>query len=379
MSLRKFGKTGVQVFPIGFGCMRFPTKNGGIDEPEAIKMLRYAIDNGVNYVDTAYPYHGGESELVVGKALQDGYREKVKLATKSPVWEINCPEDFDRLLDEQMKKLQTNFIDFYLLHALDKNRWDNVVIKYGLLDKMKQAKEDGRIGNIGFSYHDVPEHYEEMVVGFDHWDFAQIQLNYLNEDYQAGLNGLKLLSDRNVGVIIMEPLLGGKLASLPKKITDIFQETNKERTPVEWALDYLWNYDNIGVLLSGMSTMEQVKDNILYAKRSKPNMFTPEENATIKKVQEKFKEIEAVPCTKCQYCMPCPVGVDIPRNFDLINEMYMFENNNKIKENYKKIINDETSKVGAIHCVDCKKCVSQCPQNINIPVELEKVNKTLGE
>ncbi len=378
MNLRKFGKTGFDVFPIGFGCMRFPTKDGAIDQDEAIRMLRYAIDNGVNYVDTAYPYHGGESELVVGKALKDGYREKVKLATKSPVWLINEPDDFDRLLDEQMEKLQTNFIDFYLLHALDKDRWDNTIIKFGLLDKMKKAKEDGKIGNIGFSYHDKPEHYEEMVTGFDHWDFAQIQLNYLNEDYQAGLAGLKLLEERNIGVVIMEPLLGGKLANVSNKITDIFQQTNKERSAVEWALDYLWNYEGIGVLLSGMSTMEQVEDNILYAKRSKPSMFSKEENDTIKKVQEKFKEIQAVPCTKCQYCMPCPVGVNIPRNFDIINEMYMFENEKDMKDRYKKLTEKEDSKESALHCVDCKKCISLCPQNINIPVELKKVHETLS-
>ncbi|MFV0503272.1 MAG: aldo/keto reductase [Lachnospirales bacterium] len=370
---RKFGTTGFNVYPLGFGCMRFPTimkeDNNIIDEKESIKMLRYAIDNGVNYIDTAYPYHGGESEILVGKALKDGYRNKVALATKSPVWLINELDDFDNLLDEQLKKLQTNYIDFYLLHALNKESFDKIM-SLNILSKVKTAIDNGKIKYIGFSFHDKTEHFWPMLDAHP-WDFVQLQANYLDEDYQAGISGVKEAAKRGMGVIIMEPLLGGKLANVPDSVNNIFKSHNN-KSPVEWALDYLWNMEEVSLLLSGMSTMEQVRENISYANKSNIGMLSGEEEEIIASAKEAFNEIQNVPCTKCKYCIPCPFGVNIPANFTLYNESFMFglyENN---KKEYKKMLEKRES---ANVCSNCGLCTEHCPQHINIPEELKKVNK----
>jgi predicted aldo/keto reductase-like oxidoreductase len=358
MQYRTFGNTGETVSVLGFGCMRFPTvhKNGKdtIDESEAIRMLRTGIDQGVNYIDTAYPYHGGESERLVGKALRDGYREKILLATKSPVWAIEKPEDFDRILDEQLNKLETDHIDFYLLHALDRDTWKNKVMQYGLLDKIREAKRDGRVRHIGFSFHDDFATFKEIVDGFEDCEFCQIQLNYVDVEHQAGLRGLAYAAERGLGVIVMEPLLGGRLADPPVQVKKALPNS---RTPVEWALDFIWNRPEVGLLLSGMSTMKQVEQNLVYAQLAQAGMLDGGDLAVLDQARDIFETMALVPCTKCGYCMPCPFGLDIPSIYAAYNKTACGP-----MEEAKKMYSD--LKVRADACKNCRKCEQICPQHI---------------
>lgn len=367
MKYRKFGNTGLSISALGFGAMRLPTieteKGNEIDEVEAIKMIRHAIDEGVNYVDTAYPYHGGMSEIIVGKALKDGYREKTYLATKSPVWEIKCPEDFDRLLEKQLHKLDVESIDFYLLHALNLDRWNNIILKYDLLSKMEEAKSAGKIKYIGFSFHDEYEAFQTMIDGYENWDFCQIQLNYINTDYQAGIKGLEYAASKGLGIIIMEPLLGGKLANPPEGVKAALSHV---KTPVEWSLDYLWNRPEVSLLLSGMSDMAQTTDNLTYANRSYVGMLTQEDLAMLEHAKVVYDTMALVPCTKCAYCMPCAFGLDIPKTFEAYNTTASV-NMEKAKEIYS------TLEKNAQDCKSCKKCERECPQNIKISTVMKTI------
>ena len=274
MKYRKFGSTGLEVSALGFGCMRLPIhEDKTIDEEKAIAMIRHAIDSGVNYVDTAYPYHQGTSELVVGKALKDGYREKTYLADKLPVWLIEKEEDFDKYLDEQLEKLGTDHIDFYLLHALSRERFEERVKKFNLTKKMEEAKAAGKIRYLGFSFHDSLDVFKE-IVDYYHWDFCQIQYNYINTNYQAGTEGLKYAASKGLGVVVMEPLLGGKLANLAEHVAEVVPD---KKSQVEYALDFLWDQPEVSLLLSGMTEPEQVEQNLEYASRSEIAMVTEED------------------------------------------------------------------------------------------------------
>lgn len=383
MQYRKCGKLDFEVSALGFGCMRLPTSDGNrfggnIDEAEAIGMLRHAIDNGVNYVDTAYPYHGGASEILVGKALQDGYREKVKLATKSPVWLISNEKDFDRLLEEQLNKLQTDHIDFYLLHALDKGRWNNVILKHNVLESAAKAKEDGRIRYLGFSFHDDGDTFMEILKGYEGWDFCQIQYNYMDRENQAGEKGLKAAAEKGLAVIVMEPLLGGKLATPPVSVKTLIQEYEgrKGSTPADWALQWIWNQPEVSVILSGMTTMEQVEENLKSASQSGIGILGPEDLQLVDKVAEGYRSRTAIPCTACQYCMPCPNGVDIPRNFKMYNDGYMYEDVKGARVSYDRFMKEEDR---AVNCIQCRICEEECPQKIEISRWMPKVHGVLGE
>lgn len=367
MNYRKFGKVTDQISALGFGAMRLPIKekDGHIDEAEAIRMIRHAIDSGVNYVDTAYPYHNGESEIVVGKALKDGYREKTFLATKCPVWEINKEEDFERLLEEQLEKLQVEKIDFYLLHAIDKDRFEHKIKKFHLIKHMEQAREAGKISYIGFSFHDELSVFKDIIDYYDHWDFCQIQYNYINTDYQAGEEGLKYAAAKGMGVIIMEPLLGGRLANPYENVASVL---SNEKKPVEWALDYIWNRPEVALLLSGMSTMQQVEDNLEYASRSKVSMLEEKELLMFEKAKKIFDTQALVRCTKCAYCMPCPVGINIPELFEIYNRSAVI-GKDKAKELY------ETLEKQAVHCKSCKHCEIECPQHIVISEVMKEVSQ----
>jgi predicted aldo/keto reductase-like oxidoreductase len=314
MQYRSFGRLDWKASALGFGCMRLPTSDGerlspNIVEDEAIRMIRRAIDSGVNYLDTAYPYHGGQSEVIVGNALQEGYREKVRLATKLPVWEVQSAADFDRILNEQLVKLQTDHIDFYLLHALSHNRWQDIVLKHDLLTRAEAALADGRIRHLGFSFHDEYEAFEEIVKGTELWSFCQIQYNYMDTENQAGVRGLKLAAEKGLAVVVMEPLMGGRLADPPKDILEAMSNFPVRRSPVEWALEWLWDQPEVSVVLSGMSTMAQVEENLRYADSSRIGAFGPSEQALIAEVREKYSARMVIPCGKCNYCMPCPNGV----------------------------------------------------------------------
>ena len=381
MNYRRFGKLDWQASALGFGCMRLPTVGGDrsqIDEALATRMVRYAIDHGVSYLDTAYPYHGGESERFLGRALQDGYRERVRLATKLPVRMVERTEDFDRFLNEQLAKLQTEQIDYYLFHGLRAPRWQTVQ-ELGLLREAERALADGRIRYLGFSFHDTFEVFREILDGYDGWTFCQFQYNYMNEDYQAGTAGLKYAAAKGLATVIMEPLLGGKLANPPAPIQalwDSAQTRDYPRMPVEWALQWLWNKPEVSVVLSGMSAMEHVVENVASAGRSGVGLLSTEELALVERVRQKYDELCPIPCTACGYCMPCPNGVDIPRNFATFNNGVMYNAFDEARQRYNRWMPEERR---ASACIQCRECEELCPQDIPISEWMTVVEQVLGE
>lgn len=374
MLYRKFGKCNDELSILGFGCMRLPEKEGQIDEEEAIKMIRYAVDNGVNYIDTAYIYHQGKSEVLVGKALKDGYREKVRLATKLPTWLLESREDMDKYLNEQLDKLETNYIDYYLIHALDKESY-NKAKELGLFEFIESIKKDKKVKHVGFSFHDTLDVFKYIVDDFD-WDFAQIQYNYLDENYQAGTEGLEYAASKNLGVVIMEPLRGGALVNnLSDDIKNIIQEARDKKNAAAWAFKFLYNREEISVVLSGMSTIDQVIDNLQIAENEgMSNSMTEDEIQIIEQLKNKFKSKIKVNCTGCEYCLPCPKGVSIPTCFELLNNSSMFNSVEKIKKSqYSSLIKGSKN---ASMCVECGLCESKCPQKILIREALKEVINT---
>lgn len=380
MQYRDFGKLNWKASALGFGAMRLPTTDGdprgsSVDEPESVKMIRRAIDGGVNYVDTAYFYHCGNSERVVGKALLDGYRDKVKLATKSPIWLLNEPDDFDKKLAEQLERLQTDHVDFYLLHALNQKTWPNVVLKFNLLEKAEQAIREGRIRHLGFSFHDDFQTLTEILNGYDGWTCCQIQYNYMDTENQAGTAGLKLAVEKGLAVIAMEPLLGGRLTNPPAVIRDVYEATPIKRSPAEWALQWIWDQPEVSLLLSGMTTMEQVEQNLESANRAQVRSFEPADQAVIEQLRSKYLERTPIPCTKCGYCMPCPNGVNIPRNLELFNEAKLHDDVPGSRYIYSHFFPTPEHAEG---CKDCKDCEELCPQKIPISEWLPKIAAALG-
>ena len=377
MKTRSFGKLDWKASALGFGCMRLPTIGGdrsNIDEPVATQMVRYAIDEGVNYVDTAYPYHGGNSERFLGRVLQDGYRDKVMLATKLPVRMVERTADFDRFLDEQLDKLQTGHIDFYLFHGLRSSRWETVQ-QLGLLDEAEKALADGRIRYLGFSFHDSLKMFQEIIDSFDGWTFCQFQYNYMNEAYQAGTKGLHYAASKGLAAVIMEPLLGGKLANPPGPIQEIWDRAPQKRTGVDWALQWLWHKPEVSVVLSGMSTMDQVVENVASASVSGVRHLSSEDLALVEVARQKYDELCPIPCTQCNYCMPCPNGVNIPRNFAMFNNGVMYNAFAEARHRYERM--PEESRASA--CIQCRECEDLCPQDIPISEWMSVVHQVLGE
>jgi predicted aldo/keto reductase-like oxidoreductase len=378
MQYRKFGKLDWQVSALGFGCMRLPIKDNDstkIDEPEATRMLHYAIDHGVNYVDTAYPYHGGNSELFVGRALKGGYREKVKLATKMPSWFINEYNDFDKYFNEQLQKLQTDHIDFYLLHALKEEWWPKLK-DLGVFEWAEKAIVDGRISHLGFSFHDKYPVFQDIVDAYDRWTFCQIQYNYMDIENQAGTKGLQYAASKGLAVVIMEPLLGGKLVNPPEPIQKIWDTTPNKREPADWALQWLWNQPEVSVVLSGMSTMEQVEQNVASAAASGINRLSPEADLRLfDEVRIKYQELSPVSCTKCEYCLPCSQGVNIPRNLEIYNDAIMYDKLDFARSAYTWIAEEERASV----CIQCLECEQLCPQEIPISEWMTHIHEVLGE
>ena len=366
MKYRKFGQLDWKVSALGFGAMRLPIIGGDsskIEEPHAIKMIRYAIDHGVNYVDTAYPYHRGQSEYLVGKALKDGYREKIRLATKMPSWLIEQYDDFDKYLNEQLEKLDTSHIDYYLLHGLNKGRWPKLK-ELGVFEWAEKAKADGRIKYLGFSFHDDYELFEKILEDAEHFTFCQIQLNYMDTEYQAGVRGLKLAAKKGLAVVIMEPIKGGKLAvTPPMDVQAVWDKAEMKRKPAEWALQWVWNNPEVSVVLSGMSEMKHVEENVEYASRSGPGTLSEVDLALIEEAKRAYLNLGFVGCTACRYCMPCPQGVAIPEILGLYNEYYMTGQNPEIKEKYWEQITSETH---SSNCISCGVCEEQCPQELPI-------------
>jgi len=380
MQFRAFGRTGWKVSALGFGCMRLPTFDRApmsekIDRGTAIRMIRGAVDRGVNYIDTAYPYHNGASEVVVGEALGDGYRAKVRLATKSPVWLIRQAEDFDVYLDEQLGRLQTGHIDFYLLHGLNKPRWDSVR-ELGVLRKAESAVKDGRVGHIGFSFHDKPEVFREIVDGYDGWTLCQVQYNYMDTESQAGTEGLRYAASKGLAVVVMEPLLGGRLANPPRPVREIFERFDPARSPADLALQWIWNQPEVSIVLSGMTTPAQVEENLQSAEKSGAHSLGAGESRLVDEVRRAYLGKIPIPCTNCGYCMPCPNGVNIPRNFDLYSGGFIHEDPGTSRALYMRFLT-EAERAGA--CTQCGACEEKCPQAIPVRTWMPKVHAVLGE
>ncbi len=367
MERRKFGNTGLTPSILGFGMMRLKKNvDGSLNEDWAIQTLRKAIDEGLSYVDTAYAYR--DSERVTGLCLQDGYREKVTLASKIPLDRLTCEEDFEKILDEQLARLQTDKIDIYLLHAMNRERWDKYVDKFHVMEHMERAKAEGKIGHIGFSFHDNLDAFQYILDSYDKWEFCQIMLNYMDTHFQAGLEGLRIAHERGLAVVIMEPLRGGQLVNLPMKVKQLLPGD-----PVECALNYLWNLPEVNVVLSGMSETEQVEQNMAYAAKAHAGMLTETKHRAILEAGKKMREYLSTPCTGCNYCNVCPQGIPIPKIFKITNQLQIDGDNTKARAAYGAL-----GEINAGKCVSCGACQKQCPQHIGIPEELAKVHKRFG-
>lgn len=374
MLYRVVPKTQEKLPILGFGCMRFLEKNGAIDEELSLPLLRYAIDNGVTYLDTAWMYHHGQSESFVGRVLTNGYREKVQLATKLPHWLVRTRGDMDVFLQAQLTRLQTDHIDYYLIHSVGKESWQRMK-NLGVLDFLDNAKRDGRIIHTGFSFHEDTRTFKKIVDDYS-WDVCQIQYNILDEFSQAGREGLLYAAKQGLAVIIMEPLRGGKLANRPPdEIARIWASSKVNRTPAEWALRWLWNQPEVTMVLSGMNDIAQVDENCKTAETAYPKSLNPEESATIADVAKTWRSLMKVPCTGCQYCMPCPFGVNIPSCFEMYNNVHMFGDGWRTNAVYAIRLGGVMSGVSvASACAECGSCLSSCPQGIDIPNRLKDVS-----
>ena len=387
MQYRKMGSLDWEVSALGFGAMRLPSRRFslmGADLKESQRIIRYGIDRGINYIDTAWFYHLGESEKILGEILKDGYREKVKLVTKLPMILVRRTEDFERFLNQQMERLQTDFLDIYLFHSMNAGAFEKMK-RLGLIEKMEEAQRQGRIGHIGFSFHDTQPVFREIIDYYD-WDMTQIQYNYMDTAIQATTDGLEYAHSKGIAVVVMEPVKGGTLANPPAEAVEVMDSASVQRTPVDWALQFIWNKPEVATVLSGMSNMQQVVENCDSADRSGINLLNREEIEVIDRLAEIYRKKILVPCTACEYCMPCPQGVNIPQNFAILNTLSLEQSGIRrlqTRRKYRKLVGnpDQVNKNNpdgnASICTECGICVEKCPQEINIPVELEKVHAIL--
>lgn len=378
MNYRTNSKNGDQLSILGYGCMRFPTKGNSIDEKEAEKLIVSAIEKGINYFDTAYIYHFGKSEGFLGKVLAKGYRDQVKIATKLPPYLVRAAGDMDKIFNIQLERLQTNRIDYYLIHMLsDLETWERLKA-LGIEAWIADKKKSGQIINIGFSYHGGKNEFIRILDNYP-WEFCQIQYNFLDENNQAGKSGMQYAASKGIPVIVMEPLRGGKIVShLPKEVHEIWAgEKNTPRTPVDWALRWIWNHEEATLLLSGMGTQDQIAENVKTASESRANALTEQELGLFERVKEILKSKTKVDCTACGYCLPCPAGVDIPTCFSQYNEKYLMGKSGS-KTKYMQNTGAFSAKPSyASLCVECGKCEKHCPQNIEIIKNLKNVKREM--
>lgn len=371
MEMRKLDKLGIETSLLGFGCMRFPTtQDGKIDEARAEQMLDRAIAAGVNYIDTAYPYHNGESEPFVGKVLKKYDRDSFFLATKLPLWSLKSLEDAKRIFEDQLNRLQTDHIDFYLLHAVGKERWDSVK-PMGVIEYLEQMQKEGKIRYLGFSFHDDYEVFEE-IIKYRAWDFCQIQYNYMDTEEQAGDKGYALAESLGVPLVIMEPIKGGSLANFSEDINEKFRSVNPEASIASWALRWVGSHPGVKVILSGMSTEEQVEDNLKTFDNFVP--LTEAEQAAVEEIVKELRSRVQNGCTGCRYCMPCPAGVNIPGNFAAWNRYHIYGTYDHVKRAWENEIKESEK---AKNCIKCGKCEKACPQKLSIRADLEKVQQDL--
>ena len=371
MKYRKMGKLGIEVSAFGMGCMRFPMtklEDGTevVDESISTPVIRHAIDCGVNYVDTAYVYSGQKNEMMLAHALRDGYREKVYVATKLPTWACNTREDMDRLLGEQLANLETDHIDFYLVHALNKGSWEKIR-DLGIREFLDKAKAEGKIKYACFSFHDGYDTFIDIIDSYD-WDMCQIQMNYMDIDNQATLKGMKYAGEKGIPVVIMEGLLGGKLAKAPDNVQSLYDAFPVKRSPVEWAFRWLCSQPEVATVLSGITNMEQCEDNLRIFNDLEVGCMTEEDEALIANVREAYKSRTKVGCTGCRYCVPCPNEVDITKVFRIWNDLFLYDSKLKGNGGYKRMIDEGHD---ASKCVECGACEGACPQSLGI-IELLK-------
>lgn len=382
MLYNTLGKTGLEVSRLGFGTMRLPTKgsNDNIDKAEATAMLEYGIENGINLIDTAYPYHckeldgNGNSETFLGEFFSENdYRDEVLISTKSPSWLMEKKTDFDYYLDIQLEKLQTDYIDIYLLHSLTVPDWTKVN-ELGVLDFLDDCLSSGKVRHVGFSSHIEVDYLIEILDEYPKWEVVLTQMNYLDEYYQSGVMGLNYLKEANVGSMIMEPLRGGRLVeNIPKDVQELWNMAETKRTPVEWAFQYLWNRDDVDCVLSGMNSLEQVKLDVELA--STEDIISDYDQEIIREVARTYKARLGNRCTRCGYCMPCPHGVDIINCLTEYNIAHMLDNPKASAMQYFTLIDDDSR---ADSCIDCKECIPFCTQMLDIPAELVKVHEYFG-
>jgi uncharacterized protein len=378
MQYREMGKTGDKLSVLGYGCMRYPRKNGKIDEERTEKQILQAISQGVNYFDTAYVYHGGKSESILGKILSKGYRDKVKIATKLPPYMVHSVKDMENILENQLRKLCTDRIDYYLIHALNDIGGWNRLKDLGIIEFFEKMKKDGKLIHIGFSFHGDKGDFKALVDDYP-WDFCQIQYNYIDEYVQAGKEGLEYAAAKGLGVIVMEPLRGGLLVrKMPQEIQKIWNTAETKRTPVDWALRWIWNHPEATVVLSGMNEEAHIDENIKVANEAYPNTLNKSELNLYESVKKEFSRLMKVGCTGCGYCMPCPAGVDIPTCFNYYNSRHLFKHKHA-KFQYVAFTSGISGgkPSNAILCIHCGKCEKVCPQHIKIRQKLREVSKDM--
>lgn len=379
MKYRNFGKTGYQVSLLGMGCMRLPfidENDGGkgVNREKAYEMIRYAVDHGINYFDTALGYHGQTSEEVLGEALEGGMREKVKIATKQPFWVMHKQSDIRQNLENTLKKLRSSYVDFYLVHCITQDSWPDIQ-KRDILKEFEKFKSEGLIRHIGFSYHGQYPAFEEIVSGYP-WEMCLIQQNLLDTNNEVTEQGIYAAHKNGVAVSIMEPLRGGGLCHAPRPVAELYDNFPKKRSATEWAVRHLANYGEVETIVSGMSNMDQLKDNIALFSQDdmEPNCLSADEKALLVKARDAYNSIVTIPCTVCNYCMPCPHNVDISGTFSRYNDGNRFEHFDQAKRSY---MFTRRGGRGVEKCTGCGECSPKCPQGINIPKELQVAHRAL--
>ncbi|MBN1435032.1 aldo/keto reductase [Candidatus Fermentibacterales bacterium] len=378
MRYRSFGSEEWHPSALGFGAMRLPLLKPGspssIDEDLSSAMLDYAIDHGVNLLDTAYPYHAGESERFLGRYLERRRPGHVLLSTKLPSWKIESRDDMDRFFEEQLARLRRDSFDIYLLHGLDHQSWEKLS-GLGVLDWAARRMADGEISRLGFSFHDGPEDFRHIIDAWDGWSCCMLQYNYMDVDRQAGADGVRYAASRGIAVIAMEPLRGGQLSRRPPEgVRRLWEASARRMSAVEWALQWVWDQPEVSLLLSGMASMEQVRQNVEFACRSGPGTLSDPERGLVAEVRSEYRKLSAIDCTGCGYCLPCPEQILIPYLFDLFNSAYLYDDLDGMRRAYGWIRREARADA----CTSCGHCESRCPQGLRVPELLARVHERLG-